>query len=91
MTAQHDLIQIQACDFFWLLYSDFYSGFKEKLSHSLLELFAVRKYWDYFKGPMGSLWYTFDFPLIPVDFLMTLVKLLPERDCNGLMAQPYSN
>lgn len=73
-------MQTQACDFFWLVYSDFYSVFRGKLSHSLLELFAVRKYLDYFKDPMGPFRYTFDSPLVPVDFLMTLVKLLPERD-----------
>lgn len=80
MITQHDLIQTQACDFFWLVFSGFYSVFKEKLSRSLSELFAVRKYLDYFKDPMGSFRYTFDFPLLPVDSLMTLVKLLPVRD-----------
>lgn len=72
--------RLRAVITFWLFYSDFYSVFKEKLSCSFLELFAVRKYWDYFKGPMGSFRYTFDFSLLPVDFLMRLVKLLPEWD-----------
>lgn len=69
MIAQHGLIQTQVCDFFWLVYCDFYNVFKEELSHSPLELFAVRKYLDYSKHPMGSFRHTFGFPLVPVDFL----------------------